>query len=94
MVADEQFTLRLDGRHRRTHADADQDKTILLRGLIESYEARHYSLKSCDPFLVFHPSTRPQDIQDLHCFGNAMISTILKKYEVILHLDKGTTLRE
>lgn len=58
----EQFTLLLDpGDHHRTHADADQDKTILLKGLIEGFETRHYSLKSCDPFLVFHPSTWSQD---------------------------------
>lgn len=99
MVAIGQFTLLLDGEgHHRTHtvsnADADWDKTILLRGLIEEFEIRYDSLKSCDHFLVFDPSTWPQEIQDLHRFGNTTVCTILQKYEAILHLDKDATMRE
>lgn len=78
MVANGQFTLLLDAEgHHRTHtvsnADADQDKTILLRRLTEEFEIRYDSIKSCDPFLVFDPSTWPQEIQDLHHFGNTTL---------------------
>lgn len=39
-------------------------------GLIEEFEIRYDSLKSCDHFFVFDPSTWPQEIQDLDSFGN------------------------
>uniref|UniRef100_A0A8C4ASG7 Uncharacterized protein n=1 Tax=Denticeps clupeoides TaxID=299321 RepID=A0A8C4ASG7_9TELE len=99
MVAIGQFTLLLDSEgHYRAHtvsnADADRDKTNLLRGLIEEFEIRYDSLKSCDHFLVFDPSTWPQEKQDLHIFGNITVCSILKKYEAILHLDKDTTVTE
>lgn len=98
MVAIGQFTLLLDGEGHRAHtvsnADADRDKTNLLRGLIEEFEIRYDSLKSCDHFLVFDPSTWPQEMQDLHSFGNTTVCSILKKYEAILQLDKDTTVTE
>lgn len=34
------------------------------------FEIRHSSLKSCDQFLIFDPSTWPQEERDLHSFGN------------------------
>ncbi|XP_077354948.1 zinc finger protein 862-like [Festucalex cinctus] len=99
MVAIGQFTLLLDSKgHHRTHAvsntDADRDKSNLLRGLIEEFESRYNSLKSCDHFLVFDPTTWPQEMQDLHRFGNTTVQSILQKYEVILQLDSEMTVRE
>lgn len=99
MVAIGQFTLMLDdGEGHRAHnvsnADADNDKKKLLMGLIEEFETRYDSLKSCDNFLVFDPSTWPQGMQDLHSFGNTTVCSILKKYEAILQLDKDTTVTE
>jgi len=98
MVAIGQFTLLLDSEGHRAHtvsnADADRDKTNLLRGLIEEFEIRYDSLKSCDHFLVFDPSTWPQEMQDLHSFGNTTVCSILKKYEATLQLDKDTTVTE
>ena len=72
--------------HTVSNAD-DRIKTNLLRGLIEEFEIRYDSLKSCDHFLVFDPSTWPQDMQSLHSFGNIIVCTILQKYE-------ATTVRE
>ena len=98
MVAIGQFTLLPDGDGHRAHAvpnaDADRDKTNLLRGLIEEFEFRYDSLKSCDHFLVFDPSTWPQEMQDLHSFGNTTVCSILKKYEGTLQLDKDTSVTE
>lgn len=99
MVAIGQFTLLLDseGHHRThtfSHADADRDKTNVLRGLIQEFETRYHSLKSCDDFLVFDPSTWPREIQDIHSFGNTTVSSILQKYEATLQLDRDTTVRE
>ncbi|CAM4610200.1 unnamed protein product [Leuciscus chuanchicus] len=43
---------------------------------------------------LFDPSTWPQEMQDLHSFGNATVCSILKKYEATLQLDKDTTVTE
>ena len=98
MVTIGQFILLLDGEGHRAHtvsnADADRDKTNLLRGLIEELEIRYDSLKSCDHFLVFDPSTWPQKMQEPHSFGNTTVCSILKKYEATLQLDKDTTVTE
>lgn len=66
----------------------------MLRGLIQEFETRYHSLKSCDDFLVFDPSTWPREIQDIHSFGNTTVSSILQKYEATLQLDRDTTVRE
>ena len=79
--------------HTVSNAD-DRIKTNLLRGLIEEFEIRYDSLKSCDHFLVFDPSTWPQEMQDLHSFGNTTVCSILKKYEATLQHDKETTVTE
>ncbi|KAG9280288.1 hypothetical protein AMEX_G21 [Astyanax mexicanus] len=98
MVAIGQFKLMLDaGDHSAqtvSNAEADIDKTDLLSALIEEFETRYDSLKSCDHFLVFDPSTWPQEMQDLHSFGNTTICNILQKYEAILQLNKDITLTE
>lgn len=98
MVAIGQFKLRLDDEDHSaqtvSNAEADRDKADLLSGLIEEFESRYESLKSCDHFLVFDPSTWPQAMQDLHSFGNTTISDILKRYEAILQLNKDITLTE
>lgn len=98
MVVIGQFKLMLDaGDHSAqtvSNADADRDKADLLRGLIEEFETRFDSLKSCDHFLVFDPSTWPQEVQDLHSFGNTTVCNILRNYEAILQLDKDITLTE
>ncbi|XP_062389624.1 uncharacterized protein LOC134078010 [Sardina pilchardus] len=43
---------------------------------------------------VFDPSTWPQEMRDLHNFGNTTVCSILKKYDAILQLDKDTTVTE
>lgn len=58
------------------------------------FETKYDSLKSCDDFLVFDPSTRLQEIQDIHGFGNTIVISILQKYEATLQLDRDTTVRE
>ena len=97
IVAIGQFTLLLydEGHRALTVSNADRDKTnFKLRGLLEEFEIRYDSLKSCDHFLVFDPSTWPQEMQDIHSFGNTTVCSILKKYEGTLQLDKDTTVSE
>ena len=79
MVAIGQLTLLLnsEGKYRKetvSNADADRDKVDVLRGLIHEFESRYESLKSCDKFRFFYPSTWPQEMQDLHSFGNTTLS--------------------
>lgn len=62
MVAIGQFIREGHMANTVSNVDADRDKTNLLRGLIEELEIRYNSLKSCDHFLVFDPSTWPQKI--------------------------------
>lgn len=56
----------------------------MLRGLIQEFETRYHSLKSCDDFLVF----------DIHSFGNTTVRSILQKCEATLQLDRDTSVRE
>lgn len=99
MVAIGQLTLLLDseGKYRKetvSNADADRDKADVQRGPIREFESRYESLKSCDQFLIFDPSTWPQELQDLHSFGNTTLSNILQKYEASLSVDRDSTVRE
>ena len=69
MVAVGQLTLMRDsdeGKYRKNvvaNADADRDKIGVLNGLIQEFEARYDSLKACDQFLIFDPSTWPQEMK-------------------------------
>ncbi|CAM4554150.1 unnamed protein product [Leuciscus chuanchicus] len=99
MVAVGQFTLLMEseGKYRKetgSHADADRDKINVLRALIHEFECRYESLKSCDQFLIFDPTTWPLEMKDLHSFGNTTLSNILEKYEANLFIDRDSTLRE
>ena len=100
MVAIGQLTLLIDSddqQYRKetvANVDADRDRNNVLRGLIEEFESRYESLKSCDQFLIFDPSTWPQEIKDLHSFGNTTLSGILQNYEASMSVDRDSTLRE
>lgn len=100
MVAVGQLTLFIDcdeqqyRKQTNANADADMDKNNILRCLIEECETRYESLKSCDKFFIFDPSTWPQKMTDLHSFGNTTLSGILQSYETIMSIDKDSTLRE
>lgn len=64
MVALGQLTLLLDseGEYRKetvSNTEADKDNFDVLRSLIQEFERRYESLKSCDHFLSFDPSTLP-----------------------------------
>lgn len=70
MVAVGQLTLLMEseGKFRKetgSHADADRDKINVLRALIHEFESRYESLKSCDQFLIFDPTTWPLETKDL-----------------------------
>lgn len=81
MVAIGQLRLLIDSddqQYRKetvANVDADRDKNNVLRGLIEEFESRYESLKSCDQFLIFDSSTWPQEIKDLHSFGSTTLLT-------------------
>ena len=99
MVAIGQLTLLMDseGKYRKetvSHADADRDKIDVLRALIHEFENRYESLKSCDHFLIFDPTTWPLEMKDLHSFGNTTLGNILEKYEASMSVDRDATLRE
>lgn len=100
MVAIGQLTLLVDSddqQYRKeavAHVDADRDKNNVLTGLIEELESRYESLKSCDQFLIFDPSTWPQEMKDLHSFGNTTLGGILQNYEASMSVDRESTLRE
>lgn len=99
MAAIGQMTLLMDseGKYRKEtvgYAEADRDKIGVLRALIDEFDSRYESLKSCDQFLIFDPTTWPQEMKDIHSFGNTTLSNILEKYEASLHVDKDSTLRE
>ncbi|XP_077094286.1 uncharacterized protein LOC143746344 [Siphateles boraxobius] len=81
MVAIGQFTLLVNGEGHRAHtvsnADADNDKTNLLRGLIEEFEIRYDSLKSSDfsdSVLITqwleYISSLPGSSVEMHCYQN------------------------
>ncbi|KAG2462612.1 PEAR1 protein, partial [Polypterus senegalus] len=99
MVAIGPMTLLMDseGKYRKetvSHADADRDKKDVGRALIHEFKSRYESLKSCDHFLIFDPTTWPLGMKDLHSFGNIILSNILETYEASKSFDRVSTLRE